>query len=121
MQVGRAHRAVPGPRRHPHGEDDAGDPLEHHQQREQAIRLLVDLGLRLREELVGAAGDRVGELQGGHQSAVEKSGQPKTLVAFRSVCPPLMREMSESSPAFSPTWPREPVMPPLKISRPFAS
>jgi hypothetical protein len=44
-------------RRHPQREDDARDPLQHHEQREQPVGPLVDIVLRLCEQLVGAAGD----------------------------------------------------------------
>ena len=41
----RLTRPVPGQRRHPQREDDAGDPLERHQAGEQPVGALVDVAL----------------------------------------------------------------------------
>ena len=108
-------RAVPRQRRYPQREDDAGDPLQHHQAGEQPIGAPVDVVLVLREELArstrrdgsGAVGRRISP---GEERAAEDVGG----VAVGA--PPVSRSMSAASPAFSPPWPREPVMPPLKIS-----
>ena len=55
VQVDRADGAGPRQRRHPHREDDAGDPLKAHQPGKQPICAPVDIALVLVEERVGAA------------------------------------------------------------------
>ena len=58
VDVRAADRAVPRERRHPEGEDNAGDPLEHHQAREELIRPPVDFVLMPGEQIVGPTADR---------------------------------------------------------------
>jgi hypothetical protein len=53
--------------------------------------------------------------------AEANSEQPKTLVVVVTGETWLRRSTMEARPALSPACPREPVMPPLKTSEPFAS
>src|SRR5436190_1515192 len=43
MLVGLTYSSNPGPRRDPQSRHDAGDPLHAHEDREQAVRVAVDL------------------------------------------------------------------------------
>ena len=119
MDVNLARGADPSPRRYNQGHSDRPQPLGDEEACEKAVRLAIDLILMTRPEFLspnsGAAnffrwhGDRDRSALLGAQNE-----QPKTGVTTGSPAraPWATKFMIADCPRFSPTCPREAVMPP---------
>ena len=131
VQVRLTFRTHPGFGADPQRDGDASQPLKRQQPRKQAVGapandLLVLMKERRRPKLccLSSIHSRLyswHELSPRPHAEGLNMGQPKTGRSALAGFSPLTRVRMAVRPAFSPAWPREPVIPPLKTRRPFGS